>query len=240
MSWRLGPTGQRSLRTSRLIPLYNLYAKTCDNQVYTLDTALERCYSFFMPMPNIQRIRQILAASVVVITIGLIAVVLWRQTRGGAPAPPATPAAGVDMALKRFEFSEMQGSRLAWRLVSDAAEYEKQGGLARLTVVTITIHDEHDGTMTITAPRGIFDEKRQLVTLFDDVRGVSNKGLVMTGDLMHYASKINVITSEHPVTVVDGRMTLSGTGMRMTVKDGTVRFSGPVKSVIEGTNGKKR
>lgn len=193
-----------------------------------------------MQIPSRQRIRQLLAGAMLVVALGLLALILRGKPTSSPPLSPDAAPAGADMALKRFEFSEMQGARLAWRLVADKAVYEKDGGTAQLQVVSIIIHDEHGGTMTITAPRGTFQEKRQLVTLLDDVHGVSSKGMIMSGDVVYYNAKAGLVSSDRPVKVVDGRLTLTGTGMTMTVKDSRVRFTGPVTSVIEGNHGKKR
>ncbi len=47
-----------------------------------------------------------------------------------------------------------------------------------------------------------------------------------------------LVVSNHPVKVVDGRLTLTAQGMEMSLHDEKARFRGSVEAVVEGIHGK--
>jgi LPS export ABC transporter protein LptC len=193
-----------------------------------------------MQMPNTRRIRQILAATIVLASVSLAAVIVVRHVRSTPPGSASKPISPeIDMSLTKLTFSEMRGNEKLWDLTAERADYDKETKAARLAGVKVDIFDGMAGGIVITSASGSYLEAQHLVTLQKNVHVVTRKGMVFDTDQLEYRSGPGVILADHPVKVADGRLTLTAQRMEMTLKDEKVLFRGAVDAVIEGYHAKR-
>ncbi|QOX79222.1 LPS export ABC transporter periplasmic protein LptC [Trichlorobacter lovleyi] len=192
-----------------------------------------------MQMPSTRRIRQVLAVVIVTTSVALVAAILFRQFRSTPPETASKPISPeIDMSISRLNFSEMRGNDKLWDLTAERADYDKETGTAKLAGVKTEIFGGKAGGLIITSETGSYLEEQHLVTMQKNVRAVTRKGMTFTTEQLEYRSVPGLVVSNHPVKVVDGRLTLTAQGMEMSLHDEKARFRGSVEAVVEGIHGK--
>jgi LPS export ABC transporter protein LptC len=193
-----------------------------------------------MQMPNTRQIRRILAVVIVASTVALVVAILFRQFRSTPPeTAPKSISPEVDMSLSKLTFSEMKGNEKLWDLTAERADYDKEAALAKLTGVRTEIYGGKAGGLTITSKTGSYHETQRLVVMQEKVHAVTKKGMVFDTEQLEYHSGPGLVTTDKPVKVVDGRLTLTAQGMEMSLHQEQVRFRGAVHAVIEGADAKR-
>lgn len=182
-----------------------------------------------------KRIRQILAAVILVISAAIAGTVVLKQLRSAPPdAPSRNSSPDIDMAMSRASFSEMRGDAKLWDLTAERAEYDRQTGLVRLHTVRTEIHESTAGGALLTSQTGLYDEQNRIVRMDGRVRVVTRRGMVLETDRLEYRPARGVVSTDRPVRVTDGRLTLTAVGMDLFLKDERVSFHRQIHSVIEG------
>jgi LPS export ABC transporter protein LptC len=193
-----------------------------------------------MQMPNARQIRRILAVVIVASTVALVVAILFRQFRSTPPeTAPKSISPEVDMSLSKLTFFEMKGNEKLWDLAAERADYDKEAALAKLTGVRTEIYDGKAGGVVITSKTGRYHETQRLVIMQEKVHAVTKKGMVFDTEQLEYRSGPGLVTTNRPVKVVDGRLTLTAQGMEMSLHQEEVRFRGAVHAVIEGAHAKR-
>ncbi|HIJ80689.1 MAG TPA: LPS export ABC transporter periplasmic protein LptC [Desulfuromonadales bacterium] len=193
-------------------------------------------------MPSSLHITPLLAAVATLAAIG-VAVFILRDGAGEA-APQlrgmGQPSRSVDVALKKARFSEIKGGQVAWELTAERVEYDKGGGVARLTD-GIRIDFSKNGprdAVTVTAQRGDYLSAANLVQLRGKVHLQSGNGATFDTESLDYTSANSRFTTAAPVTYSEDRLRLKSTGMELGVKEQSVRFLAVVDATVSGVAGK--
>lgn len=193
-----------------------------------------------MQMPNTRRIRQILAAVIITVSVALVGTIVVRNIRSDQPVAPTRPIPpDIDMSIDTLSFSETRGNEKLWNLSAKRVDYDKQSGVALLSGVTAEIFGSKTGGMVITSVSGSYDEPKQLVLMQQQVHAVTKKGMEFDTDQLEYRTGPGIVRTTSPVQVRDGRLTLTASGMEMTLVDEQARFAGPVNAVIKGYHAKR-
>lgn len=172
-------------------------------------------------------------------SVALVAAILFRQLRSAPPETASKPISPeIDMSITRLNFSEMRENDKLWDLAAEQADYDKEAGTTKLTGVKTEIFGKKAGGLVITSATGNYFEDKHLVVMKKNVRAISKKGMTFDTEQLEYRSVPGLVTSNRPVKVVDGRLTLTAQGMEMTLDDEKVRFRGPVDAIIEGAHEK--
>ncbi len=191
-------------------------------------------------MPNTRRIRQFLAFVIVASSTAILTVVMFRQLRfSSSEITSRTTSHEIDMSLAKLNFSEMRGNDKLWDLTAERADYDKKTGKAVLTGVKAEIFAGKVGGLVISAGKGNYFEEQHLVRMQNNVQAVTKKGMTLVTDWLEYRSVPGLVTTDRPVTIRDGRLTLKASGMELYVNDEKVLFHGPVDAVIEGYHAKR-
>lgn len=191
-------------------------------------------------MATSKRIRQILAATIILASLAIAGTIAVKQFRSSVPTtPPRSSSPEIDMAMTRVSFSEMRGDVKLWDLTADTAEYDKDKGLVRLQKVRTEIYEGKAGGAVITSRQGVYDEAAGIIRMNGDVHIATRRGMVLDTDQLTYRAAEGDLVTYGPVKVVDGRLRLTAIGMVLFVKDEKVRFNRQVQSVIEGRNAKR-
>lgn len=190
-------------------------------------------------MPNTRRIRQILAAVIIMVSVALVVTIVARNMRSGQPvAPPRPIPPDIDMSIDTLSFSETRGNERLWNLTAKRVDYDKETGVALLSQVTAEIFGSKTSGMVITSSSGSYDEPKRLVLMQDKVHAVTKKGMEFDTDQLEYRTGQGIVRTASPVQVRDGRLTLTASGMEMTLENEQARFTGPVTAVIKGYHAK--
>lgn len=187
-----------------------------------------------------KRIRQILAAAIIIASVAIAGTIALKQFRSASPQPTSrTTSPEIDMAMTRVAFSEMRGDEKLWDLTAEKAEYDKEPGMVRLDVVRTEIHEGKAGGAVITSQKGVYNEASRIVMMSGKVHVVTKRGMVLDTEYLEYRPAENLLVTDRPVKVVDGRLHLTALGMTLNTKEERVRFHQQVNSVIEGRNAKR-
>lgn len=176
-----------------------------------------------------------MATTIIVASVAIGGAIVLKQFRAAAPeSSPRNLPPQIDMAMTQLRFSEMRDDAKLWELVADSADYDKDGGRAKLRKLRLEIYDKKAGGAVVTSETGYYTESANQVVFQGNVHTVTKKGLVMDTDELAYNTKTGMLFTKRPVTVKDGRLTLKGTGMELATRDEKVRFPGRVEAVLEG------
>lgn len=187
-----------------------------------------------------KRIRQILAAAIIIASVAIAGTIALKQFRSASPLPtPRTTSPEIDMAMTKVAFSEMRGDEKLWDLTAEKADYDKEQGMVRLEAVRTEIHEGKAGGAIITSQKGVYNEASRIVRMNGKVHVVTKRGMVLDTEYLEYRSAENLLVTDKPVRVVDGRLHLTALGMTLNTKEERVRFHHQVNSVIEGRNAKR-
>lgn len=187
-----------------------------------------------------KRIRQILAAAIIVASVAIAGTIALKQFRSASPqSTPRTTSPEIDMAMTRVAFSEMRGDEKLWDLTAEKADYDKEQGLVRLEVVRTEIYEGKAGGAVITSQKGVYNEGSRIVRMNGKVHVVTKRGMVLDTEQLEYRAAENLLVTDMPVRVKDGRLHLTALGMTLNTRDEKVRFHQQINSVIEGRNAKR-
>lgn len=192
-----------------------------------------------MQMLTPRRIKQILAVAILVPSVALVTVIVFKQLRSSPPEPVTkTTSPAIDMAMTGLRFSEMRDDLKLWDLVAERADYDKEPGTVRLTGVQLETFEGKAGGVVITSKTGNYHEAERLVQMQGSVHAVTRRGMVFDSDTLEYRPAIGMLQTDREVTVTDGRLRLKARGMEASLKDEKVRFLKQVDATIEGKHAK--
>jgi LPS export ABC transporter protein LptC len=184
-----------------------------------------------------RRIKQILAIAILVPTLALVVAIVSRQQRASSPETvPHASSPNVDMSMNQIRFSEMRDDATLWELVAERADYDKEPGVVHLKTVRLETFEGKTGGVVITSQTAKYQEAKRLVTMEGAVHAVTRKGMVFDTDQLQYLPVTSMLSTNHAVSVLDGRLRLQARGMEASLKTEQVRFLTQVNAVIEGNH----
>ena len=180
-------------------------------------------------------IRPLLALLVMAAIFGIAAAVLRSGPQGASPARPPSQQLprNIDVSLKDARFSEIQDGQVAWELVSERVDYNKDGDLAYLSGIRMDFkHAGSHGAVSVTADSGEYSSGAKTVRLKGHVHVVTEDGASFdTGSIVYTGSAARFSTPD-PVTFRQARMMLTAVGMELGVKNQQARFFSSIDAAI--------
>ena len=188
-----------------------------------------------MKMPSNRRIRQILAVAIVAASVSILGTIAVKNFTAETPEIPASKnSPGIDMSMTKLRFSEMRNDARLWELVADMADYDKEPGKVQLSGLKLETFEQKTGGVVVTSRYGNYLESDRLVKMRDKVHAVTKRGMLFDTEYIEYRPPQGTILTDRPVRVADGRLTLTATGMTLSLNDEIVTFNSQVEATIEG------
>lgn len=185
--------------------------------------------------------RNLLALAILVLA-GTLAVVVVRNYRGATPEEilESLPR-NVDLSLQKINYTETSEGKPRWTLVADSAAHNVGEGITRIENIHMTFYDEQNGDMVLTAEKGEMDSASRDVTVRGNVAIVGSRKWALYTEHLQYRAADRTIRNAEPVRLLSETMEVSGVGMRLDVRNRSLRLLSKVEarlSAIAG-NGKR-
>ena len=185
-------------------------------------------------MVNPNKIRQLLALSIVLAGVSLAVAVFLKVDKGARSAKPVPRLPeNVDMSLQEVHFTETKDGVKKWDLTADRADYDKGKEVAHLTRIRLVVPgDRATGAITLTSERADYNMATRDVQLFGNVAAKSASGMQFTTDQAVFEADAAVIRATGPVRYSDGSMKVEGSGMQFSTATRNLQISRDVTASI--------
>lgn len=177
--------------------------------------------------------RHLLIAAVLLLA-GALAVLVARNYRGFSPEEivESLPR-NVDLSLQEISYTETREGVRRWTLIADSAAHSAGEGITRIENIRMTFYDVDGlGDLTLTARQGEFRIEEREVEVRGEVVVKSPKGYTVYTEELHYREADRTASTEVPVRLLSETMEVTGTGMRLDLRDQTMELLDDVKARI--------
>ncbi|MBE0598795.1 MAG: LPS export ABC transporter periplasmic protein LptC [Desulfuromonadales bacterium] len=177
--------------------------------------------------------RHLLIAAILILSAAL-AVVVARNYRGPSPEEMiAALPSNIDLSLQEISYTETRDGVRRWTLDADSAAHSAGDGITRIENIHMRFYDlDGLGDLTVTAREGEFWIDDREVEVRGDVVVTSPRGYELYTDRLRYREAERLATTESPVRMVSTTMEVTGTGMRLDLRDQTVSLLSQVRAHI--------
>lgn len=178
-------------------------------------------------------IKRILAVSIVLVTL-VLAVVIGRHVIKRSPVSVVeTLADNVDVALTDLHYSHNENGERQWTLDADEAKYQRQEGLVSIRRVQLEFYKGASyEKIVLTAGHGTFNQTSNAIELWDHVVVTTDKGDHLTLERLLYQQVERQLTSEGPVAYRSSQLKLTGRGLLLDIKKGTLLVKHAVRATL--------
>lgn len=188
-------------------------------------------------MISTRHIRFALAATVLFVTLGIVAAISLRGKTVSSPQksdfrqiPP-----NIDVALNKAHLTEMRSGTIVWELVAEYVEYDKSGEMAYLNDIRMEfVKTPTAGKIVVTAATGEYSNKERNVRLKGGVQVQTENGALFLTESLEYVASSSQFMSSDLVTFRHERLELTAKGMDMNVKQQVAHFRKMVEATVKG------
>ena len=186
-------------------------------------------------MVSPRNIRLALALLVTTAIIGIVAAISFKGSYTALPEPVSKQLPqNIDVVLNNARFTDMRDGVTVWELIADRTEYDKTGAIAYLSNVHMVFAKTRtNGTITVTASKGEYDNTSRNVRLRGKVHVVTESGMVFDTDSLDYLAVPSQFRTNERVEFHHERLSLDAVGMELNVKTETSRFFMMIHAVVE-------
>lgn len=188
-------------------------------------------------MVSTRHIRFALAATVLFVTLGIVAAVSFKGK--AVPSPPKSDSRqipqNIDVALNKAHLTEMRNGTIVWELVAERVEYDKSGEMAYLNDIRMEFAKTPSaGKIVVTAATGEYSNKNKNVRLKGSVRVQTENGALFLTEFLEYVASSSQFISSDLITFRHERLELTAKGMDMNVKQQVAHFKKMVEATVKG------
>lgn len=136
----------------------------------------------------------------------------------------------VDLALKKVDYTETRGDEKLWTLSADSVDHISGQQETFIENVRMVFFSKGEfGDITLTARKGHWFLQEGRIDLQGDVVAQSSNGFSLYTQRLVYMKENDLISTDLPVRLVNQDMELTGTGLRMPVKNQHLELLSDVK-----------
>lgn len=176
-----------------------------------------------------------LPAAALVVGAGYFAVIADKTGWGATLAQLEVPkivAENLAMENPHYEGFNADGGRY-WVTAKKAMQDLKNLSLIKLETISGELIDANKERTRLSAVRGTFDNKQNIVELFDEINVDGDNGLVAKLTRATIKTKENVISSDQPVSVAMAAGTITAKQMTIRQKSKEYTFVSDVRTLLK-------
>lgn len=175
--------------------------------------------------------RNLLAFAIILVAGFLVVTVVRHVRRPAAEEIIESLPRDVDLSMKQISYTEIREGVRRWMLKADTAAHSVSEGTTRIENIHMTFFDvDGGGDLILTASQGELRTDSREVEVSGDVIVQSTKGYAVYTDNLRYREKDRTARTEAPVRVVSKEMEVTGTGMRLDLRDHTLVLLSGIKA----------
>lgn len=136
----------------------------------------------------------------------------------------------VDLALTKVDYTETRGEEKIWTLSADSVDHISGQQETLIENVRMVFFSKGEfGDITLTARKGHWFLQEGRIDLQGDVVAHSSNGFSLYTQRLTYVKEGDLISTDLPVRLVNREMELTGTGLRLPVKNQSLELLSDVQ-----------
>ncbi|MDJ0783836.1 MAG: LPS export ABC transporter periplasmic protein LptC [Desulfosarcinaceae bacterium] len=177
----------------------------------------------------------LLLTTIILITVGTIALRFYEERRGRVDQPPpVAPPTDATMALTNVRQTAVKNGIKEWHLEALAATLLEAKHQMILEQPTVEFFMENGEQLTLTAQKGILDTKTNDIQVSGQVV-VRHQAYTLTGEAFAYSHAEERLVSQAPVTIIGDRLRLTAARMTVDLNTQQTELAGDVKGILNDT-----
>ncbi len=183
---------------------------------------------------KLNKIKQLLAVAIIVVSVSLAAIIALKLRGGHGPeAMLAELPKNIDISLHDIHYTETKDGIKQWDLVAKQADYDRNGNATNLkSIRMILFGGQKNDDITLTADRALYNNTTKDIKLTGHVLARSTGGMRFTTGRADYLAAHSMVSTDDHVLLVDGRLTVEGVGMELLLKAKTAKVLNKVTATV--------
>lgn len=192
-------------------------------------------------MRNSNKIRRVLAVTVIVAATYIVVVIALKFHRVKDPADIlADLPKNIDLSLKKVHYTNTKDGALQWDLVARKVDYYNDRGVIRFSEPEMIMFGKGgSGNYILKADSADYYKDSGDVKLAGNVTATTEKGMKFTTGHIEYRESRSLVTTTDRVRLVDGNLSVEGTGMELRVDTRKLRVLHNVTAVVKARKKRK-
>lgn len=192
-------------------------------------------------MQNSNKIRRVLAVTVIAAAAYLVVVIALKFHRVKDPADIlADLPKNIDLSLKKVHFTNTKEGVLQWDLVARKVDYYNDRGVIRFSEPEMMMFGRGgSGKYTLKADTADYHKDSKDVRLAGNVTATTESGMKFTTGHIEYRESRSLVSTPDRVKLVDGNLSVEGTGMELRVDTRKLRILHNVTAVVQARKKRK-
>ncbi len=185
--------------------------------------------------------RRLLAALIVLSSV-VLTTVIYRHLQQQSPKEILSMLPeNIDLAVADLHYTQNEEGQRRWTLDADTAEYERDSGLARLTVVRLLFYEAGQlGDVNLVADEGQLAQETRQVDVWGNVSIETESGEQLFTERLHYDDEIRRLSTEEPIRILSSGVELTGTGLQVDIDQGRMLVKDNVRMLLYPADREKK
>lgn len=188
--------------------------------------------------PTRQTIRRILIAVMAATALTTAVMLITHRSKEATPPMPGEEPTAT-LSLDKVRHTSTRQGVDEWSVEADTVHLFNTENRAVFNRLTARYFEKSGAVTVMTANKGTLDTQTKDLEVTGHV--VVKRGEVtITSDAFSYSKAYQVITSKTPVTITDGRSTVSGDALFLAFNDDLIKLDGDVTgTILDASNGNR-
>lgn len=146
--------------------------------------------------------------------IALVGLVYWVIQQERQPEKPDTQDnESINMSYIGNTISEEKDGKKVWELTAEFIEIDPETKNTVLKNIKGTFYQDNGETVTLTAPKAIYDVNNRNITITEKVKATTDKGATLDADQVIWDSKNEKLLGEGAIKITQGDTVITGDKM---------------------------
>lgn len=145
--------------------------------------------------------------------IALAGIVYWMTQEGEESNKPDAGNEPVNMSYIGNTISEEKDGKKVWELTAEFIEVDPETKNTVLKNIKGVFYQENGETVTLTAPKAVYDVNSRNITITEKVKAATDKGATLDADQVIWDSKNEKLLGEGAIKITQGDTVITGDKM---------------------------
>ncbi len=177
--------------------------------------------------------RRLLAVLILLSSV-VLTTVIYRHLQQKSPEEILSMLPeNIDLAVSDLHYTQNEEGQRSWTLDADTAEYERDSGLAKLTVVKLLFYNAGEfGELTLQSDYGQLEQETRQVDVWGDVRIETEGGEQLFTERLHYDDQLRQLSTDEPIRLLSSDVDLTGVGLWVDIDQGRMIVKEKVRVIL--------
>ncbi|MBN1574415.1 MAG: LPS export ABC transporter periplasmic protein LptC [Deltaproteobacteria bacterium] len=169
-----------------------------------------------------KQIRLILGIAVIVIVVGIVAVLIFRD-RGTESTEteetPATNAGPASIEAENIKYTESKEGKVIWEIEAGSAEFYKEEERTEFDKIKVTFFYQDEYQLKLSGDKGILNNDTKNIVIKDNVFLEFAEKYRLETNSLNYTTETDEIITEDPVAVTGPDVNFTGKGLTFNLSN---------------------